>query len=156
MTEQPAFIPGGNHSDHRGVITFVNDFQLDEVRRFYLIEHADIHIVRAWQGHKKEQKWFYVVSGSFNMVVVQPDNWENPLTDLDVQEFVLSSNSTGVLHIPGGYANGFKALEPNSKIIVFSDFAMEQSSNDNYRFDQSFWYDWVANRKLTIHLDKQQ
>lgn len=76
------------------------------------------------------------------MLIVRPDDWKNPSTDLEVKEFVLSDNSSGVLHIPSGYANGFRALESNSKVVVFSDFTVEQSSNDNYRFDQNLWYDW--------------
>ena len=142
MIEKPEYIHGKNHTDERGVISFVNDFYLDQVKRFYMIEPADIDTVRAWQGHKKEQKWFCVISGSFIIAVVRPDDWENPSSNLEVKEFVLAHNSIGVLHIPGGYANGFKALEPRSKVIVFSDFTTEQSSNDNFRFDQSLWHDW--------------
>ena len=37
---------------------------------------------------------------------------------------------------------GFKALEANSKMMVFSSFTVEESSNDNYRFDKDKWYDW--------------
>ncbi|NQX40311.1 dTDP-4-dehydrorhamnose 3,5-epimerase [Pedobacter steynii] len=140
--EKPIFIPGGHHSDFRGVVSFVNDFHLDNVKRLYTIDHPNIDIVRAWQGHKVEQKWFCVVAGSFKMLVVKPDDWVNPSEELEVIEFTLSVESMGVLHIPGGYANGFKALEPNSKFIVFSNFSTEQSSDDNYRFDQNSWYDW--------------
>lgn len=142
ILKDPAFISGGSHTDDRGNISFVNDFNLAEVKRFYVIEHPDTDIVRAWQGHKKEQKWFHVLSGSFKVAVVRPDNWQNPSEAVGVKTFVLSANSTGVLHIPGGYANGFKAMEPNSKVIIFSDFTVEQSANDNYRFDQGLWYDW--------------
>ena len=142
MIEKPEYIHGKNHTDKRGVISFVTDFYLDQVKRFYMIEPADIDTVRAWQGHKKEQKWFCVTSGSFIIAIVRPDDWENPSADLEVAVFVLSSNSTGVLQVPGGYANGFKALEPRSKVIVFSDFTTEQSSNDSFRFDQSLWHDW--------------
>jgi dTDP-4-dehydrorhamnose 3,5-epimerase len=33
-------------------------------------------------------------------------------------------------------------LEPNSRIIVFSDFSLEESVNDNFRFDSQLWFDW--------------
>jgi len=142
MTKTPIFIPGKSHVDYRGTVSFVNDFHLDQVKRFYTIDHDDINIIRAWQGHKREQKWFCVVSGSFKVVAVCPDDWENPSACLSLMDFVVTARFIGVLYIPGGYANGFKALEPGSKIIVFSDFSVEQSSNDNYRFDQSLWYNW--------------
>ena len=142
MIEQPEFIEGGDYTDFRGRISFVNDFQLNNVQRFYVIEQKDVDVVRAWQAHRHENKWFHVIEGSFKIVIVRLDDWENPSQDLKTMEFDLSSANIGVLHVPGGYANGFKALEPNSKIMVFSDSTLEQSANDNYRFDQGFWYKW--------------
>ncbi len=141
MISIPEFIPGGSHTDERGTISFVNEFKFDAVKRFYHIKHPYITVVRAWQAHKLEQKWFYVVAGSFKLVVVRPDDWENPSTGLEASAFLLNSLN-GVLHVPGGYANGFKALSPNSAMIVFSDFTIEQSASDNYRFDQKLWFNW--------------
>jgi dTDP-4-dehydrorhamnose 3,5-epimerase len=135
-------IQGGEHVDARGKLTFFNDFDMKDVRRFYLIEHPDTSIVRAWQGHKKEQKWFYVVKGSFKVVLVRPDNWENPSADLKPSEFILEAIANRVLYIPGNFANGLKALEPESRIMVFSSFTVEESSKDNYRFDEHLWYSW--------------
>ena len=45
--------------------------------------------------------------------------------------------------IPGGYANGFRALEPHSKLIVFSNFTVEESSSDDYRFSKELWFNWI-------------
>ncbi len=98
--------------------------------------------VRAWQGHRKEEKWFYVVEGAFKIVLVEPDNWENPSNELTTEEFVLKSSRNQVLHVPGNFANGFRALEPESKIMVFSSFTVDESLNDDYRFDKNNWYDW--------------
>lgn len=142
MNEKPGLIVGGNHVDHRGALSFANDFNMDEVKRFYTIGHPDTATVRAWQGHKKEKKWFYVVSGSFHILVVKPDDWKTPSLDLDPDKFLLNEQSSEVLYVPAGYATGLKAAEINSKIIVFSDFTVEQSSNDNYRFDPELWCDW--------------
>ncbi|WP_316817958.1 WxcM-like domain-containing protein [Pedobacter nyackensis] len=142
MVAEPIFISGGKHVDERGSLSFVNDFCLDEVKRLYIIEHPTVDIVRAWQGHKKEQKWFLVTAGSFTIFVVQPDNWEKPADLLETKKFVLSENSMGVLHVPGGHATGLKALMPDSKMIVYSDFTVEQSSLDSYRFDKALWCDW--------------
>jgi hypothetical protein len=33
-------------------------------------------------------------------------------------------------------------LEPESRIMVFSSFTVEESSKDNFRFDKGMWYDW--------------
>ncbi|MEO5832339.1 MAG: hypothetical protein ABIR83_03080, partial [Nakamurella sp.] len=71
--EVPEIIQGGEHEDARGRLTFFNDFDMKAVRRFYVIEHPDTAIVRAWQAHKKEQKWFYVTAGSFKIFAFPGD-----------------------------------------------------------------------------------
>lgn len=138
----PTIITGSCHHDERGTLSFVNDFVMTQVKRFYLISHPDCDIVRAWQGHQYEQKWFCVVEGSFKVVLVKPDDWLNPSTNLVPIEFTLSVNPLQVLHIPGGYANGFKALEPHSKLIVYSDSSLKESESDNFRFKSDYWFDW--------------
>lgn len=142
MKQLPNLIQGGSYEDERGKLRFVNDFDLSQVKRYYIIDHPDARVVRAWQGHKKEQKWFQVLSGSFLISVVKPDNWENPSENIEPETFVLKVTENQVLHIPGGFANGFKALEANSKILVFSDFSIAESANDNFRFDPQLWLDW--------------
>lgn len=140
--EKIAIIQGGQYEDVRGKLIFFNDFDMNEVKRFYVIEHPHTSIVRAWQGHKKEQKWFYVMKGSFKVVLVRPDNWENPSADLKANEFILRAEANQVLYIPGNFANGLKALEPESRMMVFSSFTVDESSKDNYRFDEHLWYSW--------------
>ena len=135
-------INGGQFSDERGKLSFFNDFDMTTVRRFYVIEHPDTIFVRAWQAHKIEQKWFCVIAGSFKVVLVKPDNWETPTHYLLQQEFILSSQKSQVLYIPGGFANGFKALEKNSKLMIFSDFTISEAGKDDFRFDKKLWYNW--------------
>lgn len=141
--EQPKIIQGGRHTDSRGILSFVNDFRLDEIKRFYTIEHTDDSVVRAWQGHQKEKKWFYTLEGSFCIVLVQPDDWVNPSNTLPIQEFILNAQDSQILSIPSGYANGFKALQPHSKLLVFSNFTTEESADDNFRFDKDKWFNWA-------------
>jgi len=57
-------IEGNIHRDERGVVRFVNDFDMKKVVRMYCIK-PKLGVVRAWQGHKRETKWFYVAKGSF-------------------------------------------------------------------------------------------
>lgn len=141
-TVQPAIIKGGDFRDHRGIMRFVNDFDLQEIRRMYIIEHPDTAVIRAWQAHKIEQKWLYVLEGAFQVQLIQPDNWENPSENLPVQSWQLSSENNEVLHIPGGYANGFKALKENSKLLVFSSLDIKEAASDNFRFDKDYWKVW--------------
>lgn len=143
MTQsQISLVHGGSHTDARGKLTFFNDFDMKEVRRFYLIEHSETSIVRAWQAHKKEQKWFYVIEGSFKIVIVRPEEWSEKSEKLVPEEFILESKNATLLHVPGGFANGFQALDPHSRLMVFSDFAIAEAGTDDYRFDKSLWYHW--------------
>ncbi len=64
------------------------------------------------------------------------------LENLLVNQFILDSAVHEVLHIPGGYANGFKALKAHSRLMVFSDFSMSDAGTDDFRFDKSLWFDW--------------
>jgi len=140
--KEASVITGGQHIDERGKLLYFNDFDMKPVRRFYIIEHTETKIVRAWQAHQKEQKWLHVIKGSFKIVVVKPDDWEMPSQKLFTKVIILKSDSNQLLHIPGGYANGFKALEVNSKLMVFSDFSIANAGEDDFRFDKDLWYDW--------------
>ena len=132
-------INGGVHTDERGTIRFVNDFDMAHVRRFYTIDIPNLEIIRAWQGHQSETKYFYVLKGSFLIGTVKVDTWENPSKQLTVEKTILKHSESKILIIPGGYVNGFKALEPNSSLLVFSDVTTEESTKDDYRFKSDFW-----------------
>lgn len=118
-------ITGKSHSDSRGIIRFVNDFDMSQVVRMYCVK-PDLSIIKAWQGHQKEAKWFYVAKGSFLVKTVEMDS-------LKRKEYILKDSKSEVLKIPGGHYNGFVALEEESVLIVFSDFGLEESKGDDYR-----------------------
>jgi dTDP-4-dehydrorhamnose 3,5-epimerase len=135
-------INGKRHTDARGALISFNELNLKPIRRQYIIEHIDTEIVRAWQGHQHEQKWFQVLSGKFIMVVVKIDDWINPSPYLKCEEFELDLSNPQILHVPGGYATGFRAIEPNSRMMVFSDYDLQESANDDFRFDKKLWFKW--------------
>ena len=142
MLKKPSIIQGGKHSDARGRMSFVNAFSMDAVKRFYVIEPKNTEIIRAWQGHKQEEKWFHVLNGSFAVVLVEIDNWATPSDNLPYEKFVLEADNNQVLHVPKGYANGFIALEADARLLVFSDASLAESADDNYRFDANKWFEW--------------
>lgn len=57
-------IEGSSFQDNRGIIRFVNEFDLKNIRRMYVIK-PETNVIGAWQGHKIVKKWFYVLSGFF-------------------------------------------------------------------------------------------
>lgn len=132
-------IKGNIHIDQRGIVRFVNDFHFENVKRFYIITHPDTSTIRAWQGHRLETKYFYVTKGSFLINWIKIDNWQQPSKDLQINTHTLSDTQSEILITPPGHVNGFKALEPDSTMMVFSDMTLEDSKNDDYRFPQDYW-----------------
>ena len=135
-------IEGGISIDARGKIAYVNDLDITDAKRFYIIHHNDTETVRAWQAHQYERKWFYCLKGSFTTAFVRIDNWENPSKDLTAEIFILSDKESKVICIPEGFANGIKANEPNSILMVFSDKTLTESINDSWKYDNKLWMNW--------------
>lgn len=125
-------IIGGVAADHRGQIKFVNDFDMTQVKRFYIIKNTDTELIRGWRAHRMEQRWFYVLSGAFALDLVQIDNWENASPDLPIEKRILNADQQQVLHVPVGYGTAFQAMEPESELLVFADYGIENAKNDDY------------------------
>lgn len=140
--EKVTLIEGGAFTDARGTLRFVNDFDFGDVKRFYQVVHPDEQVVRAWQGHKIEKKYFYVSRGKFALAWVKIDNWNKPSADLEAEYVILKEDLPAVLCIPPGYANGIKALEKESILMVYSNLELQQSGEDRWSFDASLWLDW--------------
>jgi len=126
MMPIPILIQGNQHQDERGLLRFVNHFIMDSVQRMYCIE-PKLNLIRAWQGHQQETKWFFVSRGIFEIQVVSIQN------ESDRFHFKISAEENQVLQIPPGYYNGFKASSADSQLIVFSDKSLKDSNQDDFR-----------------------
>lgn len=142
MLNKPTLCKGGTFSDERGVLNYVNEETPGNYRRFYFITHLDINIVRAWQGHRSEEKGFYVVNGSFVIAVVQPQNFETPDDNEKPELFSLTSENNQFLRVPGGCYTGIKAFTAGSKLLVLSGFDLAGSKADDFRQPKDKWVDW--------------
>ncbi|MEK7584617.1 MAG: dTDP-4-dehydrorhamnose 3,5-epimerase family protein [Patescibacteria group bacterium] len=138
-TSEPLFIEGGLAVDDRGSITFANDFDFAQVKRFYMVENVSTEVVRAYHGHAKEAKYALIASGSAIVVAVAMDDTRAPSKENKVHRYVLSSKKPGVLYIPAGFVNGFRALEPQTRILFFSTSTLEESKGDDFRFPTDYW-----------------
>jgi len=138
----PQVIQGGSFSDARGMLRYVNDFDFDGIKRFYIIIQNKQAGPRAWQGHREETKYFFCIKGSFHVFLVKPDDWNSPSGNLETQHFHLTDKENRLLKIPAGYANGFIASDEQSSLLVFSDKTLEESKTDDYRFNTEFWINW--------------
>ena len=146
-TATPRLIEGGLAVDDRGDIAFVNDFQFEGVKRFYMVSNHRAGFVRAWHAHRREGKYVTVVQGAAIVAAVAIDNWERPAKNAEIHRYVLSVQKPAVLYIPPGYANGFMSLTADTKLVFFSTATLEESRNDDVRYDARYWDAWQVSER---------
>jgi dTDP-4-dehydrorhamnose 3,5-epimerase-like enzyme len=137
--KEPTLIEAGLNVDDRGQVTFANAFSLEHIQRFYMVENFSDSVIRAFHGHFNEEKFVFVVSGSAIVAAVRIDSVPNPSPLNKPYRFVLSCRAPRILHIPAGYANGFRSLEPTTRLLFFSTATLEESKKDDYRFPCDYW-----------------
>jgi len=142
MKDKLHIFNGGLAVDDRGEITFVNEFDFENVKRFYVVSNHKAGFVRAWHAHRHEAKYIMAVSGEAVVGAVKIDKWEKPSKDLPVNRYVLSAKKPQLIYIPAGYANGFMSLTSDLKLIFFSTSTLEQSADDDIRYDARYWDIW--------------
>lgn len=135
---EPTLIIGNCHRDQRGQLYYNNNFDLTNIKRIYVIENQSVDFVRAWQGHKLEQRWFSATHGRFKIQLIAIDNWEKPSKNLQKLDYILASASLDVLHIPAGYVSSIQALEEQSKLVVMSDYHLGEL-NDEFRYPTDYF-----------------
>ena len=140
-------LAGGLAVDDRGQVSFVNDFDFSDVKRFYMVSNHKAGFFRAWHAHKHEAKYVLVVKGAAVVGAVAIDNWETPSKDAEVKRFVLSEKKPTVLYIPAGHANGFMSLTKDAQLMFFSTSSLEESLGDDIRYDSRYWDIWTAEER---------
>jgi dTDP-4-dehydrorhamnose 3,5-epimerase-like enzyme len=136
--ELPKIIKGNSFTDIRGTIYFNNSFDTSEIKRMYIIQNSSINIIRGWQGHKVEQRWFSAVQGEFEIHLIEVDNWETPSKDLQSIKYNLKSDKMNVLHVPPGFVSSIRSKEPASKLLAMSNYGIEEI-NDEYRYENDYF-----------------
>ena len=142
MTTEVKIINANIAVDDRGELLHCNEFDMTSIKRFYHIVNYNNPFVRAWHGHKIENKYLLVSKGSALVATVKVDNWNKPSKDLKINKFILSDKHPKLLFIPGGFVHGFKTLLSDTRIIIFSTATLEESQQDDYRFDVNYWNPW--------------
>ncbi len=145
--QEPTLVNGGLAVDDRGQVSFVNDFDFKDVKRFYMVSNHRSGFIRAWHAHKKEAKYVLVVKGAAVVGAVKVDDWDKPSKDLEVKRFVLSEKKPTVLYIPAGYANGFMSLTKDAQLMFFSTSTLDESLGDDFRYDSRHWDIWTAEER---------
>lgn len=130
---KPQLVAGGIAVDDRGALSFVPGFSFAKIKRFYVVENFSLDTIRAWHGHKKESKYVMAAAGSAIVGAVSLKKKSKP------QRHILSAKKPAILHIPPGYANGFRSLEPRTILLIFSTSTLELSQSDDIRFPWDHW-----------------
>ena len=135
---EPKLLNGNIHNDERGSLFYNNDFDTSLIKRIYFIENRSINVIRGWQGHKTEQRWFNVIKGSFSIKLIKIDKWELPSKHLVFKEFIISDKMLDVLYVPKGYISCIQSKEKKSKLLVMSDYLVGEIEDD-FRFDLNYF-----------------
>ena len=131
-------LEGKKHQDERGIITFNNEFDASQVKRIYTIENHSTAYIRGWQGHKIEQRWFACMKGSFEISVIEVDDFAQPSKDLTIQKYLLKEDTLTYLYIPKGCITAIQSKTENSKLLVLADYGLGEI-DDEYRFDLNYF-----------------
>lgn len=147
MKNNPKLINVNVSPDDRGEITHCNSFNFikRKIKRFYKIENHKLNFIRAWHAHKKEEKYIFILSGSIKVSLVKIDNWKLPSKKLKIENFFLNDKCPQILYIPGGYAHGTQNLKKNTSFLVYSNFSIDESLKDDFRYPYNYWDNWKIN-----------
>lgn len=131
-------LEGKKYQDERGIITYNNDFDTSQIKRIYTIENQSTEFVRGWQGHKIEQRWFACMKGSFEISVIEVDDFTQPSKDLTIQKYLLTDEVLTYLHVPKGCITAIRSKLDKSKLLVLADYGLGEIA-DEYRFDLNYF-----------------
>ncbi|WP_421811688.1 dTDP-6-deoxy-3,4-keto-hexulose isomerase [Flagellimonas sp.] len=132
-------ITGDTFQDERGEMRFFNTLNMSEIVRFYEISPANQNMIRGWQGHQQEKKWFYCLSGSFVINIIEINDFNKPSDNLTPIRIELDASNPKILAVPGGFVTGIKATSGHARLQVFSNAALNDSKNDDFRFPVDQW-----------------
>tara|TARA_B100000686_G_C16344750_1_gene739733 strand:+ start:158 stop:601 length:444 start_codon:yes stop_codon:yes gene_type:complete len=147
MTKKIELIDANVSVDDRGELLFCNDFDMSKIKRFYHISNFKTPFVRAWHGHKFEDKYILVSKGAALVAAVKIDDWKKPSKNLNIQTFTLNDKKPKLLFIPGGFAHGYKTFLPDTRLIIFSTSTLSESIKDDYRYDAYYWNPWTIKER---------
>ncbi|MBI3576841.1 dTDP-4-dehydrorhamnose 3,5-epimerase family protein [Candidatus Gottesmanbacteria bacterium] len=108
---------------------------LAAIKRIYYVANYGTGTIRGFHFHKKEWKYFTIVSGSAKFIAVNP---QKPDT---VYTFVSSVRKPLIIIVPPLYASGWVSLEPSTILLCASSATFDESVKDDVRYDPYSWGD---------------
>lgn len=129
-------------SDDRGV--FVPFFDVianqktsrgDKIKRLYYVYNYGSRVIRGFHFHKKEWKFFIIVSGAAKFVAIDPKHPKEKYI------FTSSSRFPNLIVVPPEYANAWMSLTDDTILICASTATLSESIRDDIRYDPYEWGD---------------
>ena len=108
----------------------------------YTIHQLSTKVIRACKRHLLETKYFKCIKDEFIVTWKGLANNFPQISDKDAEFKILNDNCNQIIKILNVYADGVKAREKNSSILVFSDFELNESLNNEIRFDKNLCLLW--------------
>ena len=81
------------------------------------------------------------ISGKIKLVLIPVFDFESGGFGTP-EERILDEENPELILVPGGFLNGFQFLTEESRLMVFSNFSLKESQNDDYRFEAIKFYKW--------------
>lgn len=144
---EPKYIKGNRIFDNRGSLRFSNELSFKSIKRFYTVHNYNIGFIRAWHGHLNEDKYIGCIKGTFQVSAVKIDNIKKPNKKNEIYNYFLNESNNNFVHVPKGFANGSMSLEENSELLIFSTSSINESLNDDIRYDAEYWNPWKINNR---------
>src|SRR3989338_10754574 len=91
------------------------------IKRLYYVCNDSKGVVRGFHYHKKEWKFFVIVSGSAKFIALNPDKPE------EKYQFMSSTRKNNLIIIPPFYSNFFVSLSDNTILICASTSTTQES-----------------------------
>ena len=135
--EMVQLIKGSKFIDNRGLLLFNNNFDLISIRRSYIIENLHLKIRRGWKGHLVEKRWFLCTKGSITIFVAKIDDLNSGISRN--LSFKLDDSEMSILYVPEGNATLIKQELDQSRIMVFSDYILGESNDEDLRWENNIF-----------------
>ena len=143
----PKLITGNRIFDNRGSLRFSNDLSFKNIKRFYTVHNYNKNFIRAWHGHLNEEKYIGCIKGTFQVSAVKIDNIKKPNKKNEIYNYFLNDSNNNFVHVPKGFANGSMSLEEISELLILSTSSIDESLNDDIRYDAEYWNPWKINNR---------
>lgn len=136
--------------DDRGVVWQLMKKSDEAYSQFGEIYFTSVYhgVIKAWHKHKRMDLNYACIAGAVKVVLY--DGRKKSSTGGQVEEYYLSTDCYGLLHIPHGVTNGMMGL--GGQLSIVANLAtLEHDPTEMERYDLGeIEYDWQSGKALKL------